>query len=60
MSTKRRIDTARHHPQIHHAGRRGWAWTCSCGGASCRTGQAPCSWRRALAQALNHATLLAA
>jgi hypothetical protein len=53
-----RVDVAHHHPKVRRAS-AGWAWDCSCGGASCRTGVVSFSWREAVISALNHAATLA-
>jgi hypothetical protein len=57
-SRRQRVDIHHHHPRVTR-GRVGWAWDCSCGGASCRTGVVSFSWRQALISAMNHAATLA-
>jgi hypothetical protein len=53
------LDRAHHHPAVRNVRGR-WTWVCACGGASCRTTQLQPNWRRAMVEALFHATQLAA
>ncbi len=55
-----RHDVAHHHPRVHRAMAGGWAWECSCGGASERWTLVSITWRQAVIGALNHSCALAA
>lgn len=54
----RRVDIAHHHPQVFRQ-QAGWAWSCSCGGAS-RRGTGLPTWHQALVYALGHSVAIAA
>ncbi len=56
----RRVDQAHHHPRVSHDPRRGWAWSCSCGGRTRWTDPVPDSWHAVVVAALVHSTQLAA
>ncbi|MEO5983527.1 MAG: hypothetical protein ABIQ13_14570 [Pedococcus sp.] len=51
--------SALHHPRVQRSSLGGWAWACSCGGASCRTSRDVTPWRVALIGALNHSSAVA-
>jgi hypothetical protein len=55
----RRQDRRHHHPAVRKIGRR-WAWSCDCGGASCRTGLVGLEWHHAVVEALHHSATIAA
>lgn len=57
-STKRVHTNVGHHPRVRQSPGGSWVWACSCGGASCRTGEVTASWRQAIIAALNHTTAL--
>jgi hypothetical protein len=52
-------DLAHHHPVVVRTGLGRWAWSCACGGASCRTSSEPRTWRQALIEALLHSATIA-
>ena len=54
-----RHDLAHHHPHVHRATLLGWAWACTCGGASVRGAKVPSTWREAVIGALNHSGTIA-
>jgi len=60
--SRHRTDLAHHHPRVTRvtSGRRtGWAWECSCGGASDRANLTPLTWRQAFVGALIHSATIA-
>lgn len=58
--SRRRVDVSHHHPEVCRVSGGGWGWTCSCGASAPRRPLTPNNWRRALIEALNHSSQLAA
>lgn len=57
MTSHPHRDRAHHHPTVHRTSLGRWAWTCSCGGASCRTDRR--TWHQVMVEALLHSMTIA-
>jgi hypothetical protein len=57
--TTHHLDRAHHHPTVRRTVLGRWTWTCTCGGASCRTSPSSAPWRQVVVEALLHSTSIA-
>ena len=57
MTSHPHRDRGHHHPTVHRTSLGRWAWTCSCGGASCRTDRH--TWHQVMVEALLHSMTIA-